>query len=222
MLFGLQLSAQTVEFGLRGTAAFTQVEFNPRIRQDSRQHYYGGAGLRFLNSKNAGVQIELNYGTRGYRNTIDSLNFEGRMYDVIELPLLTHLRFGQGKFSTYLHVGSMIDYVLRARRETFANDELTVVDYELQANRDNRWNYGLIGGFGISYEIGPGRLQAEGRYNYYFGSIEKSILVTRFSQPRSSQLSLSYFVDVTGKKLLPSFRKKKVEPLEFPIEELED
>lgn len=198
--------AQSKEFGLKASSAFTQVQFNPTIDQSSQRNLYGGMAFRFLNAKNAGVQVELNYGRRSYREEIDSLSFTGRAYDVIELPLMTHVRFGRGKFSSYMHVGSLIDYVIGAQEENFANEELITEPYTLDPAVDNRWNYALAGGFGLSYAIGPGLLQAEGRYAYYFGSIEKSLLVTRFSQPRSVQVSLSYFVNLPKIQL---FKKKE-------------
>jgi hypothetical protein len=203
--------AQTREIGLRATSAFTQVQFNPEIDQAQQRNIYGGLALRFLNEKNAGVQVELNYGRRSYRSLIDSLTYEGRSYEVIELPLMTHLRFGKGKFSSYIHLGSLIDYVIAAEEERLANGQLTNEVYSLNPSIDNRWNYALAGGFGLSYDLGPGKVQAEGRYAYYFGSIEKSLLVTRFSQPRSLQVSLSYFVKMPRLEL---FRKKEISPEE--------
>lgn len=197
---------QTKEFGIKATSAFTRVQFNPTIDQTSQRNLYGGLAFRFLNAKNAGVQFELNYGRRSYREDIDSVSFQGRGYEVIELPFMTHVRFGRGKFSTYMHLGSLIDYVIAAEEESFANEQLTTEPYNLNPSIDNRWNYALAGGFGVSYALGPGLLQAEGRYAYYFGSIEKSLLVTRFAQPRSVQVSVSYFINLPKMQL---FKKKE-------------
>lgn len=196
LLATITLQAQEVELGLKGGLSLTEVQFVPRARQDQQQNIISGAAIRFLNSKNAGVQLEANYGFRSYRIVTDSLNFQGRSYEIIEIPLMTHLRFGTGKFSTYLHLGSVIDYVLSAERNNMVDGTEVSAPYELVPNRDNRWNYGLVAGFGAGYQVGPGKLQVEGRYVYHFGNIEQSLLVTRLSQPRATQITAGYFVPI--------------------------
>lgn len=179
-------------------------------------NYFGGFGLRFLNEKKAGVQLELNYALRSYRETIDSVNYQGRNYKYLEIPFLMHLEFGRSKTKYHIHFGPHLGYALSAEQELMEDGEITIEPYELLPNRDNRWDYGLAFGFGIGYDIGPGKLQAEGRYMYSFGNIEKSLLVTRTSQPVNIQLSLAYFVPIhtiSLSKISPAnlFKKQNVE-----------
>ncbi|MGE0930349.1 porin family protein [Peijinzhouia sedimentorum] len=210
--------SQSVEFGVKGGASFTSVLFEPAIEQKSMINYHGGIGLRFLNAKNAGVQLELNYALRSYREDIDSVNYQGRNYKYLEIPFLMHLQFGKSKVKYYVHFGPHLGYALSAEREEMQDGEVTIEAYELLPNRDNRWDYGLAFGFGIGYDIGPGKLQAEGRYMYSFGNIEKSLLVTRTSQPINIQLSVGYFFPIhtiSLGKLSPKnlFSKPKVEEI---------
>lgn len=212
------LLSQSVEFGVKGGASFTSVLFAPAIEQKNMLNYHGGIGLRFLNEKKAGVQLELNYALRSFREDIDSLNFRGRNYKYLEIPFLMHLEFGKSKTKYYMHFGPHLGYALSAEREIMQNGEVTTEVYELLPNRDNRWDYGLAFGFGIGYDIEPGKLQAEGRYMYSFGNIEKSLLVTRTSQPVNIQLSVGYFLPISSismGKLSPKnlFSKPKAEEI---------
>ena len=208
--------AQSVEFGVKGGPSFTSVAFQPVIEQKSMLNYHGGMGVRFLNKKKVGLQLELNYALRSFRENIDSVNYQGRNYRYLEIPFLTHLEFGKSKTKYYLHFGPHLGYALNAEREEMRNGEITTEPYELQPNRDNRWDYGLSVGFGIGYDIGLGKLQVEARYMYSFGNIEKSLLVTRTSQPVNIQFSAGYFVPLNSislGKISPAnlFSKKKVE-----------
>jgi len=210
------LFAQTIEFGVKAGPSFTSVEFAPRIQQENMLNYHGGVGLRFLNDKKAGVQLEVNYARRSFREEIDTLNYRGRNYTYIEVPFLMHLEFGKSKTKYYAHFGPHLGYSLSAEREEMQNGEIIKESYELLPNRDNRWDYGLAFGFGVGYDVGPGKLQAEGRYMYSFGNIEKSLLVTRTSQPVNLQLSLAYFVPIhtislSKFSLSNLFKKEKVE-----------
>jgi hypothetical protein len=212
------LFAQSVEIGFKGGSTFSTVQFEPKIDQDPMLKYHGGFGIRFLNAKKVGIQFEANYAQRGFRQNIDSINYTGRDYTYLELPFMSHIQIGKSKTKYYIHMGSHIAYALNAQVSKMDDGVKSSEPYPLLPNRDNRWDYGLAFGFGVGYDLGPGKLQAEGRYMYSFGNIQQSLLVTRISHPRNMQFSLGYFVGLNDLFKQQNKTKRKDKPSEEETE----
>ncbi|MFI3321244.1 MAG: outer membrane beta-barrel protein [Rikenellaceae bacterium] len=107
-----------------------------------------------------------------------------------------HIDMAQGKASIFLSAGSYIAYNLSSK-ESFSSKEAGVLwenDYEFLSERDNRMEYGLIGGLGYSMLIIKNiELLAEARYCYAYSDLLKNS--TKYSEnPQNSQID---YVSVT-------------------------
>ena len=94
-----------------------------------------------------------------------------RVNTYIELPLFVQFRLNL-KFA-YIHVnaGPYISYLISAEEgdNTSGRFKLEKIDFNIL--RDNRFDYGLIGGVGLSHDFKWGTIQAEARVSYGFADL---------------------------------------------------
>jgi hypothetical protein len=109
LFFTLTLQAQTTDFqkewafGVNGGVTFSQVDLLPKVPQNwLMQQPSGGLTVRYISERNCGLQLELNYGLRGWKEETDTVSHfydYSRSLAYAELPLLTHFYFDCGKYA---------------------------------------------------------------------------------------------------------------------------
>lgn len=167
--------------GFGAGPVFSSVDFDPTIPQSSNQGLSAGVAVKFISEKHLGVLAELNYSQRGWTEDFSELpknpdHAYSRTLNYIEVPLMTHIYFGN-KVKFILNLGPQVSYMFSDKANM--NDELFLyiadqrdkdpdapigLQYE---ELDNKFDYGLLGGAGISFDTGVGSFSLEGRY--YFG-----------------------------------------------------
>ena len=136
--------------------------------------------LRYISENNLGVLAELNYTQRGWTEDFsETENIDhsySRTLSYIELPLLTHIYFGN-KVRFILNLGPQISYMIGDNATM--NDALSEFIKSQQAadpnapvgiqykSLDSKFDYGLFGGLGIEFDTPLGSCNLEG--SYYFG-----------------------------------------------------
>jgi opacity protein-like surface antigen len=172
------------------------------------QGFIGGLVVQFLGEKHAGVQFELNYTQRGWieADTVgeNNLKIKNKM-DYIELPILTHVNIGGGKFRGLFNVGPYLGYALN--RSITTKDENTgeseATKYTFNKDLDNRLDFGLLVGAGFEYRLNRSKLSAEARYSIGLGDINKDKIVeSELSQFRIIAVLVRYTIPI-GKRLDP-------------------
>lgn len=165
--------------GVGGGPVFSQVDFVPSILQKSTQGISAGISVKYISENHLGLLAELNYTQRGWTEDFTDINMDysySRMVNYIELPLLTHIYFGN-KVRFVLNLGPQISYMIGDK--AIMNDALSTYIEDLQITEpdspigvqyksiDNNFDYGLLGGMGIEFNTPIGSFDLEGRY--YFG-----------------------------------------------------
>ncbi|MGV8963547.1 MAG: porin family protein [Candidatus Saccharimonadaceae bacterium] len=188
--------------GVGGGSVFTKVDFVPGIPQNTTQGLSLGISAKFVSEKNLGVLAELNFTQRGWTEDFSDLNIEhsySRTLNYIELPLLTHIYFGN-KVRFVLNLGPQLSYMLGDKPNM--NDALASYVEEQQSAQpdgpvgvqyesiDNKFDYGLLGGMGMEFNTGIGSFDLEGRY--YFG-LGDSFDNTRSKATNFSRSAHRYF-----------------------------
>ena len=172
-----------VTIGLQGGSNLSQMDFTNNSEYKFTeikyaQGFIGGFVLQYLGEKHAGVQFELNYSQRGWveMDTIgaNNLRIKNKM-DYLEIPILTHINMGGGKFRGVFNLGPYIAYALN--RSITETDEDTgaseTIDYTFDSELDNRLDFGLLLGAGFEYRLRKSKLTAEARYTVGLGDINK-------------------------------------------------
>jgi hypothetical protein len=167
-------------FGVNAGVTLSKVSFNPRVSQNLLIQEEAGLTARYISEKNFGIQVELNYSLRGWKERTDSVihpNQYCRSLAYLELPVMTHIYFGLGKRARMIfNLGPQIGYNLSEkvveRMIVSSPNEVPVYygktpmhnsDYDVQ----HKFDYGIAVGTGLEIRTGVGNFILEGRY--YFG-----------------------------------------------------
>ncbi len=169
------------KLGVGAGPVFTSVDFVRKIPQSTTQGLSGGVSVKYISEKHLGLLAELNYTQRGWTEDFSELpknpdHSFSRSLNYIELPLLTHIYFGN-KVRFIINLGPQFSYMFS--NKVTMNDALASYvegKYEQDPNTpeflqyetiDNKFDYGLLAGVGIEFDTAIGSFNLEGRY--YFG-----------------------------------------------------
>jgi hypothetical protein len=169
-------------YGLNGGMNFSSVSFTPKIPQETLRQVSGGAIVRYVTESNFGLQVELNYSLRGWKEVVNDVhtNYHTQSLSYLELPMMTHIYAKLGKKIRWVfNLGPQLSYNI-GYKVLDSNIEMQVL--ETQAGENTRkayppyhydpkverpFDYGLTGGTGLELRTGIGHFIVEGRY--YFG-----------------------------------------------------
>jgi hypothetical protein len=160
-------------FGFNGGATFSSVSFssNTRVPQESWLQSSGGITVRYISENHFGIQGELNYSQRGWKESTDSIHLDryARSLAYIEMPLMTHIYFGLGKRVNFVfNIGPQVSYFLNEKTvemEINNPDKIPAPYYDMKIQR--KFDYGIKGTLGLEFRTGIGSFVLDGRY--YFG-----------------------------------------------------
>jgi hypothetical protein len=157
-------------FGVNAGATLSRMNFHPRIPQDLLIQETGGLTVKYISEKNFGIQLELNYSLRGWKEETDTVvhfNKYSRSLAYLELPLMTHLYFSLGKRARLVfNAGPQIGWNIG---EKVLEKQINASEYPAYYDREvqRKFDYGITGGLGLEARTGVGNFILEGRY--YFG-----------------------------------------------------
>lgn len=191
--------------GIHGGVTASTVQFSPKIKnmtpltETAMLGYNGGLVFRYSGHKCCGLQVEVNYMTRGWRevNKESSIDY-GRQLSYIEVPFLTHIYFGN-KARGFINLGPQVGYLILDKVSGNPNPEYTH-QYEPITNKID---WGIAGGVGFYYRTPKaGTYEMEVRFNYSLGSIYGTRTTDFFSQanPMDLSVNIAYMWDFKQKK----------------------
>ena len=154
-------------WGVNGGVSISSMSFSPKVRQNKLMQGVGGISVRYISENNFGIQSEINYSQRGWKeyDTEDMDMRYIRVLDYIELPVLTHIYFDAGKrFRTVFNLGPQLGFLLNERIVESVNIDTNKKYYTQKAQ--SRFDWGLCFGGGIELRTGSGSLVLDGRYYY--------------------------------------------------------
>lgn len=172
-LFFPTLVFSQAQIGLRSGYTLSSIAFKP----DNKSKIIPGEGVdlglivKHFDNKWVGFQGEMYLTHRGYQAPFaDTINIK-RVNSYLELPIFfqTHLKIS----SLFLHanVGCYAAYLLSAKEGYDSTGSWSMDKVKFNVLKDNRFDYGLAGGVGLSYEFKWGTIQAEVRIMYGYGDL---------------------------------------------------
>ncbi|MDE5881295.1 MAG: PorT family protein [Muribaculaceae bacterium] len=174
--------SSNVAIGVKGGMDFSEVFFNPNVRQKLALGITGGVMFRYIEEDHFGLIAELNFAQRGW-----SENFEGAPYhytrttNYVELPLLAHIFFGRrGRF--FFNAGPQVGLFLGDNvNANFDPKEMATLPDFPYKNRMNeqmllkvtqKMDYGISAGLGGEFNLNKrNSLSLEARFYFGLGNI---------------------------------------------------
>jgi hypothetical protein len=162
-------------------------------------NYTGGLAWKYYSEQQivGGVGAELEFQQRGYKifygNKSATTDYTLRRVNSITMPLIwqPHLYFFDRRLRVFLNAAFTVTYNLgvddSVTEVTFRDDgsskmvsSSVTTPYKFITARDNRWNYGIFGGFGFGVLFGRCEVFAEARYYYGMSDIIRNYTKYQF------------------------------------------
>ena len=116
-----------------------------------------GLVISYINMNNAGIQAEINYAQKGWREVDDSTagSFFERNINYLEIPVLTHFEIGSGKVRPVILAGPFIAFKLSESSNSENFDRLFTQNaaYNHYEESVQSINIGIKAGLGLRYNI---------------------------------------------------------------------
>ena len=196
-------------FAVGGKAGMTlsRVNFNPTVQQSMLPGMTAGAMFRYIEEKNFGLIAELNLTQRGWKEAFDDADYSyNHRFTYVELPILTHIFFGNGRAKGFFNLGPELNVMIAdGISSNFDYHNAAAMDYFVQNTRHieqmtmkvkNRLDYGICGGAGMEINLNAKQsLLLEGRFYYGLTDVFSSHKTDVFSSSNSMTISvtLGYF-----------------------------
>lgn len=167
-----------ISIGGKAGATLSRTQFNPSVPQSFLPGMMFGGSFRYIEERHFGLILELNVEQRGWKELYEDTDFHyQRKFTYIQLPLLTHIYFGNERMKGFFNAGPEIGYMIG--HSTTANfDYANFADLEgfPTANRHNeqlnldinsKFDYGISAGLGLEVGVKPRHsITLEGRFYY--------------------------------------------------------
>jgi hypothetical protein len=176
--------------GIPGGVVLSQVMWNPKYKQEmillpiNFGVTYTKYGKMFGYMPYFGFEIGLMYTQEGYQFKADKddptkvpTTIQGAdraVYDVIEMPVLSHFHVDMWKMKIIANLGFYAGYRLKIHRFPY-NGEFTNPYYEETQftflETDRRWDYGIKAGLGFGLVFEPLEIHLKAMYKYSLSSL---------------------------------------------------
>ncbi len=199
--------------GLHGGALFSMTLFTPdvpgtkQVLNTALASGQGGLVFRYAGHKCCGLQVEVNYMQRGWRENTgveDSLASDvhyTRRLNYIEVPFMAHIFFGKKMVRGFFNVGPQIGYCFSEQSSGTKHPD--PVKQEQYKPLDHKFDWGLVGCLGMLVRThNVGVFQLEARFCYSFGDYFQNTKTDYFSKsnPICLSFNVGYLWEIKQKK----------------------
>lgn len=189
------LRAPEMYLGVQGGVTASTVLFSPTVSNMSNPFTNGvtlggnaGVVFRYAGHKVCGLQVELNYMHRGWREHTDTATYQRNLH-YLELPFLMHLYFGKQAVRGFVNLGPQIGVCLA---DTASGPRISGTAAHQYNSIESRFDWGLAGGLGMYVRTrNAGVYQLELRANYSLGSVFHTSPTDHFSLVNPLDVSLN-------------------------------
>ena len=211
-LAALLASAQThyegtIAVGGKAGATLSRVNFNPTVEQVMLPGMTAGVMFRYIEEKNFGLIAELNFTQRGWKEKFEESDYQySHNFTYLELPIMTHIFFGNQRVKGFVNLGPEIEVMLGNRiSSNFSYQDAAEDEYFINDNRhieqlsmkvSNKLDYGICAGAGMEINLNSKHsLLLEGRFYYGLTDVFPNHKTDVFSSSNSMTISvtLGYF-----------------------------
>jgi len=197
----------TIAVGVKAGASFSRINFNPSVQQMMLPGMTAGVMFRYVEEKHFGLVAELNMTQRGWKENLEESDYNySHRFTYLELPIMTHIFFGNQRIKGFFNLGPEINVMLGdGIKSNFAYQDAADMDYFINDTRrieqmtmkiNNRLDYGICGGAGMELNLNAKHsLLLEGRFYYGLTDIFSSHKTDIFSSSNSMTVTvtLGYF-----------------------------
>ncbi len=153
-----------------------------------------GLVLKHYDNKWIGFQGELSYAQRGYNVPFQDTFQLRQVNNYLELPIFMQLHINLAGVYLHINAGCYAAYLLSAKQGVDTTGSMVLRKYQFNILRDNRFDYGLVGGAGLSHEFRWGIIQVEARIMYGLADLYKYTYTGMPEQSKTvvQNVSISY------------------------------
>jgi hypothetical protein len=183
-------------FGIKQGVNYSMAFFNPSIDQSPTFGYTGGLVYKYQNQRMVGLQLELNYTQKGWtENLAETGNSYNRKMAYVELPLITHIVFGQKTLKYHINIGTTFAYLISEKEDYTVVDELYRKEY-YGKEIEKKFDYSGLGEAGVVYNSKIGEFQAGVRFQWTLTDLFETSSETTFDKTQNALLSfaITYFI----------------------------
>ena len=166
-----------------------------------------GVMFRYIEEKNFGLIAELNFTQRGWKEKFEESDYQySHNFTYLELPIMTHIFFGNQRVKGFVNLGPEIEVMLGNRiSSNFSYQDAAEDEYFINDNRhieqlsmkvSNKLDYGICAGAGMELNLNSKHsLLLEGRFYYGLTDVFPNHKTDVFSSSNSMTISvtLGYF-----------------------------
>ncbi len=197
----------SISVGGKAGATLSRVNFNPSVQQVMQPGMTAGVMFRYIEEKNFGLIAELNMTQRGWKENFEESNYNySHRFTYIELPIMTHIFFGNQRVKGFFNLGPELNFMIgNGISSDFDYQNAADLDYFIQDTRhieqmtldiSNKFDYGICAGAGMEINLNPKHsLLIEGRFYYGLTDVFPNHKTDIFSSSNSMtiNLTLGYF-----------------------------
>lgn len=197
----------TIAVGGKAGATLSRVNFNPTVEQVMLPGMTAGVMFRYIEEKNFGLIAELNFMQRGWKEKFEESDYQySHNFTYLELPIMTHIFFGNQRVKGFVNLGPEIEVMLGNRiSSNFSYQDAAEDEYFINDNRhieqlsmkvSNKLDYGICAGAGMELNLNSKHsLLLEGRFYYGLTDVFPNHKTDVFSSSNSMTISvtLGYF-----------------------------
>ena len=197
----------TIAVGGKAGATLSRVNFNPSVEQTMLPGMTAGVMFRYIEEKHFGLIAELNMTQRGWKEVFKDADYKySHRFTYLELPIMTHIFFGNQRVKGFFNVGPEINVMLGdGIKSNFAYQDAAGMDYFINDPRHieqmtmkvkNKFDYGICAGAGMELNLNPKHsVLLEGRFYYGLTDVFPNHKTDTFSGSNSMTImvTLGYF-----------------------------
>lgn len=199
-----------IAVGGKAGVTLSRLNFNPTVPQTMYPGMTAGVMFRYIAEKNFGLIAELNVAQRGWKETFEESDYRySHSLTYLELPILTHIYFGNNRVKGFFNLGpelnvmlvngvsSNFDYHAAADMEYFKNDPRHIEQMTMDVN--NKLDYGICIGAGMELNLNAKHsLLLEGRFYYGLTDVFPNHKTDIFSgsNPMTIMVTLGYICNI--------------------------
>lgn len=189
--------------GGKAGALFSRVNFNPSVEQTMCPGVTAGVMFRYIEEKHFGLMAEFNVVQRGWKEAFEESEYSySRRLTYLELPVMTHIYFGNGRVKGFFNLGPELNVMIGdGISSNFDYSSAGTIDYFTQSPRHieqmamkvkNKLDYGICVGAGMELNITPKHsLLLEGRFYYGLTDVFPNHKTDIFSGSNSMSLMVT-------------------------------
>lgn len=199
-----------IDIGAKAGMTLSKMNFRPSVPQTMVPGFMAGVSFRYAEERHFGLIGEVNLSQRGWKEKYENLDFSyNRKLTYIQIPMMTHIFFGNDKMRGYFNAGPEIGFMIgNSTSANFDYTDVTQVAGYPMTNRETaelampvkfKLDYGICAGVGFEYQVtSRNSIGLEGRFYYGLHDIFPNHKSDVFSASNgmSIQLNLSYLYRV--------------------------